>query len=1453
MDLLPKTLSLTAHSPLVAVVVLFLAIIFQRTIVQRLPATPSRPRPKRHVVIRIYEIPIDTTREQLQTDLTEIAKKDLALQEAVSTIKRISLVRIDKKWACATASFHTSISDVELARRFNRAAEGQYQYDCRFDGITPLYEDERDAIVDIVAVPGLASHAIGSWKAPSGEDIWLRDYLPTDVSGIRVLLYGYNTNLLENKAKKSIEEMGKTLLESITTFRTNNGAKRPIIFIGHSLGGLLIKEALVHARKGPRYDLSSTCCGMLFFGVPNHGLRDNQLQSLVQGQPNEAFIHSLRLDDDTEPSPFLKRLSSDFAECCKGQYPVISYYELIKSPTVEKQPNGTLAKTGELILMVTRQSATSTGITAAADEDNIAFETDHSGLVKYDSRGIGSYPIVRNRIEKLVSEGSRRVAARFSDNLTFEAKRLWNNLNEPPYSSFRKSSKLGKPEKGTLKWLLQKQTPNCSDDNYNDDGTTLHSKDFISWRDSDKSDCLLITGNPGQGKSVLSNFIVTNLEDNIVSGSKVIYYFCNIKIDEALRNASSILRSLIIQLCEFQQRLFQILPSDLAEDSHRFFTASLDTLLNTFEKMLRGDTYDRVYCVIDGLDVYQEGGMHDLIEGLTKIFNIANKDDTTVLKLLCTSRPNSSILRAWGHMPQKILRCNTDDLELFIRSRVSSLGSNFTDGMKDTITRKLIENAERTFLWIDVVVRKIHRMSFPTPALVEAEIADSSTQLYELYKTLVEGLVHSNNQGPNGQHARILAWIVYAKRPLHYTELTDAIAVDPESTCASYEDCSKYRSSITPDQLHRSLGTLIDIMDDRIYLIHQSVKDFFEEKDPLSEALGAIKPQLLPAYVSMIFLSFDDIPDRLLQKKRLFLNSNSQKEKSFYDYSSNHWFSHISSTKDIDNEPRLRELLVHIVDPTSQKTQLWMKFSANTAFAEAKVENIRIPSQVATEFDIGWLAELLLDGKIKECSNEFIENCFADSTEKGGIVLKVLLQHTLGFDGKEFLLPRNMAKKIAENFDRPLFELLLERRGDEVTITEDVVKAAARNSHNGKYLIALLLKERGDQVTITEDVVKAAAGNWHNGRDVIALLLKERGDQVTITEDVVKAAAGNWHNGRDVIALLLKERGDQVTITEDVVKAAAGNWHNGRDVIALLLKERGDQVTITEDVVKVAAGNWYNGRGVIALLLKERGDQVTITEDVVKVAAGNWYNGRGVIALLLKERGDQVTITEDVVKAAAENEDCGRDVIALLLKERGDQVTITEDVVKAAAGNENGGRDVIALLLKHREEDVVTKFNESLGLTAATCGQLSLLDLICRHGLSTRKDEWYNIARLYNAAKSGDVKTLRQLLVQEVSPNFTNIEGMTPLWVAAAQGHRGIVEVLILRDDADLNSRCISGRAPVFWPSADGREDIVELFVKAGADLSFQDEDGQTAISIAREYGHDGVVRILEQAMGLGS
>lgn len=73
--------------------------------------------------------------------------------------------------------------------------------------------------------------------------MWLRDFLPEDIPNARILTYGYDSKLLHNNSTASIHEFSQNLLEALTSARAGiEASRRPIIFIGHSLGGLVIKE-----------------------------------------------------------------------------------------------------------------------------------------------------------------------------------------------------------------------------------------------------------------------------------------------------------------------------------------------------------------------------------------------------------------------------------------------------------------------------------------------------------------------------------------------------------------------------------------------------------------------------------------------------------------------------------------------------------------------------------------------------------------------------------------------------------------------------------------------------------------------------------------------------------------------------------------------------------------------------------------------------------------------------------------------------------------------------------------------------------------------------------------------------------------------------------------------------------------------------------------------------------
>jgi hypothetical protein len=58
--------------------------------------------------------------------------------------------------------------------------------------------------------------------------------------------------------------------------------------------------------------------------------------------------------------------------------------------------------------MVTQKSATSTGLIAAADENNFSLNTDHSGLVKYESKIKYEYSVVKEKLNVLGAEANGR-------------------------------------------------------------------------------------------------------------------------------------------------------------------------------------------------------------------------------------------------------------------------------------------------------------------------------------------------------------------------------------------------------------------------------------------------------------------------------------------------------------------------------------------------------------------------------------------------------------------------------------------------------------------------------------------------------------------------------------------------------------------------------------------------------------------------------------------------------------------------------------------------------------------------------------------------------------------------------------------------------------------------------------------------------------------------------------
>jgi len=63
--------------------------------------------------------------------------------------------------------------------------------------------------------------------------------LPAVVPNSRIMVYNYDSKWHRNAPKTRLQLCGEELVHSVHSFRTSM-LDRPVVFIGHSLGGLVV-------------------------------------------------------------------------------------------------------------------------------------------------------------------------------------------------------------------------------------------------------------------------------------------------------------------------------------------------------------------------------------------------------------------------------------------------------------------------------------------------------------------------------------------------------------------------------------------------------------------------------------------------------------------------------------------------------------------------------------------------------------------------------------------------------------------------------------------------------------------------------------------------------------------------------------------------------------------------------------------------------------------------------------------------------------------------------------------------------------------------------------------------------------------------------------------------------------------------------------------------------------
>jgi uncharacterized protein len=185
---------------------------------------------------------------------------------------------------------------------------------------------------------------------------------------------------------------------------------------------------------------------------------------------------------------------------------------------------------------------------------------------------------------------------------------------------------------------------------------------------------------------------------------------------------------------------------------------------------------------------------------------------------------------------------------------------------------------------------------------------------------------------------------------------------------------------------------------------------------------------------------------------------------------------------------------------------------------------------------------------------------------------------------------------------------------------------------------------------------------------------------------------------------------------------------------------------------------------------------------------------------------------------------------------------------------------------------------------AARAGHVALVELFLARGAAIDARNLFGATALYAATENERRATVALLLANKADPNLPGRSGVTPLAAAAFKGNDRIVDLLIAGgaapDEVDATGKSAmtyaagrgfaliarrlleagvdprraygSGLTALMW--AAGYEDgvgersaleVVELLLDAGAPLDAVDDRGRTALMIAAELGHGGIVERL--------
>ncbi|KAK1149806.1 hypothetical protein N8T08_003357 [Aspergillus melleus] len=420
----------------------------------------------------------------------------------------------------------------------------------------------------------------------------------------------------------------------------------PIVFIAHSMGGLVVKAAYLLGQNDEKYnDVVQSIKGIIVLATPHRGADSAAtLNNLLRASflSPKSFIAELQ-----RGSPAIEDINEQFRHIAP-RLEIASFYESVTT------------KIGiHSAMIVIRDSAT----LGYQQEISRELKADHHGVCKYSSRQDENYASVRNTLASFVTQLQLKGTEIISNLEAEETEKLQRLLSIMPRHEEELETLRSWWLEGTCTWIFD----------------VAVVKDWLNGEQDAPS--LQFEAPPASGKSVMSSYLVDELRS---SGHPVLFYFFRSE-DSDQRAVSFFLRSTALQLASVNPAYRELLL-DMSGSGHSVMAlSSADVFRKLFQFASSGVDFSRpIYWVVDAVD--ESESPKTVLEYMYRVRQIIPS-----LKVLFTSRESGNLpihgkiaTFSTSSSTKKIAHNNSSDIRAYLELMMDEMGGE--RGLKESVT-----------------------------------------------------------------------------------------------------------------------------------------------------------------------------------------------------------------------------------------------------------------------------------------------------------------------------------------------------------------------------------------------------------------------------------------------------------------------------------------------------------------------------------------------------------------------------------------------------------------------------------------------------------------------------------------------------------------------------------------------------------------------------------------------